>query len=396
MSPRARSGEAGNGGRVAVTVLIVAGIAVVMLLVLRARPGTSPFDPESGRPDGTRGLVLLLRQQGVDVDVIHAAPAAGDTARVLVLDDRLDDAGRADVRAWVDGGGVAVVADADSPLVVARPTDSVHETALPSTTTSAAGQANVGLGDCTIGALQELRGLYVQDGVFFDPAGAGQCFGDPDDAFVVSQPSGRGALVTVGDNALWTNALLRYADNAPLATALLAPRRGGTVHILVGDGPSHGVAAIGSGEDTLADLVRPGVWMALLQLVAAFVVFAIARGVRPGRPVAETLPAPVAGSELVVATGQLMRRAHHAGRAGWILRGETYRDLCAELEVPTTTQIAELDRLAAARGLTAPGEVDRALNESVDSSEQLVALANRLAALRARATSASTTQQGGS
>ena len=161
----------------------------------------------------------------------------------------------------------------------------------------------------------------------------------------------------LGDNGLLTNALLRYADNGPLATALLAPVPGGTVHFLVGRGPSQGPADLGSGDQTLADLVRPGVWMALVQLALAFVVFAIARGIRPGRPVDEPVPAPVEGSELVAASGKLMQRARHASRAGWILRAETYRRLCTELGVPPTTQIADLDVLAARRGVASPGEV---------------------------------------
>lgn len=396
MSPRRAAGaDGGNGGRIAVTVLVVVGLALVMLVVLRARPGTEAFDPESGRPDGTRGLVLLLREQGVTVDVIHDAPATGDAARLLVLDDRLDDDQREEVDGWLASGGVAVVADADSPLVGDASTSPVHATALPSAGLDAAAQANLDPGDCTIDALGALRGVFVRDGVTFRPApGAGTCFTDGDDAFVVSNPRGDGVVVAVGDNELWTNALLRYADNAPLATALLAPQRGGTVHILVGDGPAHGVSAVGAGEDTLADLVRPGVWMALVQLALAFVVFALARGIRPGRPVDEPLPAPVEGSELVVAAGQLMQRARHSTRAGWILRGATYRELCQVLRVPTTTQIADLDRLAAGRGLTEPGEVRAALDEAVESPDQLVALANRLATLRDQADRHDHQQQG--
>ena len=43
--------------------------------------------------------------------------------------------------------------------------------------------------------------------------------------------------------------------------------------------------------------------------------------IRPGRPVREPEQVPIAGSELVVATGTLMQRAHHADeRAGWLLR----------------------------------------------------------------------------
>ena len=383
MSPAATA-TANRGGRVALTVLVVAAIAVVMLLVLRARPGSAPFDPESGRPDGTRGLVLLLRQQGADVDVIHAPPAEGDGARVLVLEDRLTDEQRDDLEDWVRAGGVAVVADRNSPLAGSAPTTEVHS-AVPTTGRGAEAEANLDRGSCTIDALQALRGVFVRNGVVYDVDRAtDRCFGDGDGAFAFTRPLGDGVIVVLGDNALWTNALLRYADNGPLATALLAPAPGGTVHFLVGRGPSQGPADLGSGDQTLADLIRPGVWMALVQLALAFVVFAIARGIRPGRPVDEPVPAPVEGSELVAASGKLMQRARHASRAGWILRAETYRRLCTELGVPPTTQIADLDALAARRGLTSPGEVVAALDHDVATADQLVALSNRLADLRTR------------
>ena len=78
------------------------------------------------------------------------------------------------------------------------------------------------------------------------------------------------------------------------------------------------------------------------------------------------------GLELVAASGQLMQRARHASRAGWILRAETYRRLCTDLGVPPTTQIADLDALAARRGLTRPGEVEAALDHDVATADQLV------------------------
>jgi hypothetical protein len=384
VSPTAAT-TASRGGRVAVTVIGVAVVAVVMLAVLRARPGSAPFDPESGRPDGTRGLVLLLRQQRVTVDVIHQPPTAGDAARVLVLEDRLDDGQRTDLEAWVRAGGVVVVADPSSPLVGSPPTNALRGD-VPPDGLDARSQANLLAGTCTIDALDALRGVFVRDGVVYDVASTtARCFDDDvHGAFAFTRPLGDGVIVALGDNALFTNALLRYADNGPLATALLAPQPGGSVHVLVGRGPSNAPADIGSGDETLADLVRPGVWMALVQLALAFVVFAIARGIRPGRPVDEPTPVPVEGSELVAATGQLMQRAHHASRAGWILRAETYRQLCAELGVAPTTSIADLDALAARRSLTAPGEVAAALDHDVATASQLVALSNRLADLRTR------------
>ena len=259
--------------------------------------------------------MLLLREQGADVDVIHVPPANGDGARVLVLEDRLTDEQRDDLEGWVRAGGVAVVADRNSPLAGAAPTTEVHA-AVPAAGDGAEAEANLDRGSCTIDVLQALRGVFVRNGVVHDVDRAtDRCFDDGDGAFAFTRPLGAGVIVVLGDNGLLTNALLRYADNGPLATALLAPAPGGTVHFLVGRGPSQAPADLGSGDQTLADLIRPGVWMALVQLALAFVVFAIARGIRPGRPVDEPVPAPVEGSELVAAVGTVDAAAPATRRA---------------------------------------------------------------------------------
>jgi hypothetical protein len=388
VSPRSAPDTGGRGGRVAVTVLVVAGAAIVMLFVARAQPKAAPFDPDSGGPDGARALVLLLREQGAVVDVVHAAPAAGAGGRVLVLDDRLDFSQRDELLAWVRAGGVAVVADPSSPLHggTQLPTEAVRNPVpTPAPDRDVQAEIDIDRGGCTIAALEPLRGVFVRDGLRFAVADdVPQCFSGGGFAFTFTRPTGSGVIVALGDNRLFTNALIRYADNGPLATALLAPQRGAVVHILVGSGPSHAPSDVGTGDQTLADLVRPGVWMALLQLGIAFVLFAVARGIRPGRPVSEPLTAPVAGSELVVATGNLMQRARHAQRAAWVLRYDTYRRICHRFDVPPTTSIADLDALAVERSGLLPGELAAALADEIVAPDQLVDVANRLSALRDR------------
>jgi hypothetical protein len=193
---------------------------------------------------------------------------------------------------------------------------------------------------------------------------------------------GDGVVVQLGDNELFTNRLIRYADNGPLATALLAPTSGAQVTILLGDEPAPSAADIGSGDETLSSLVRPGVWMAIAQLAIAFVVFAIARAVRPGRPVREPEQVPIAGSELVAATGNLMQRARHAQRAGWLLRGSLYRDLCRRYSLPPSTSISALDEFVAARTSLPPGHVAAVLETEVHDNATLLQLSSSLHTIR--------------
>ena len=384
MSARQAKLPGSNGARVGLSALLVVAVAVVMLLLVRARPEAEPFDPRSSDSLGTRGLMLLLAHQGATVDIDRSAPEPGSTARVLVLQDRLSDAQRADLLRFVDAGGVLVMADSDSKvldhLVVAESIEGVVPAA---TGNDPLMQLNVPLDECDIPALAQLRGLLVVAGVRFDvPEGSRACFANSLGAFAVAAEYGAGLIIQLGDNELLTNHLLRYADNGPLATALLAPTTGSRVSVLLGDEAAKSTADIGADDKTLSDLLRPSVWMALAQLALAFIVFATARAIRPGRPVREPEQIPIAGSALVVATGTLMRRARHAERAGWMLRGNLYRALCQRFRLPATTSVNALDEIVAANASFPAGHVAALLQREVYNDKELLELSNDLQAIR--------------
>ena len=399
MSPRQAGGGGGGGAKSGVTAILLVAVAVAMMLLLRAEPSADPFDPRSEADSGTRGLVVLLQHQGADVDIVESVPQPGTDRRVLVLQDRLNDDERRQLLQFVQAGGVVVMADPASELLGTLPrTTDVGDGELPPVRDIDA-EINVPLGECDVPALADLRGVFVRQGVLFhgDPgtgAGTGgaaavrRCFDDvtaggSHRAFVVASAQGDGVVVQLGDNELFTNRLLRYADNGPLATALLAPTTDSRVSILMSDGKVAEAATISSeGDDTLADLVRPGVWMALAQLALAFVVFAVARAVRPGRPVREPEQVPIAGSELVVATGALMHRAEHASRAGGLLRYNAHRELCRQFHLPVNTPVPALDATIAARTGIAPGSVSSVLQREVADADQLLHLSNDLHTIR--------------
>jgi hypothetical protein len=377
MTARSATVTAGSGSKVALTTLLVVVIAVAMMLIMRASPDTEPFDPRSGADDGARGLVLLLERFGADVDIVRDVPSVNDGRRVLVLQDRLSDSQRTGLGEFVRAGGVVVMADPESPLV-GEVSDETIEGSVGSANAGAFAESNVFPGECAVAAVQHLRGLFVPDGVLLHTGGDPSCFGEGDTAFLALRTDGSGVLVALGDNSLFVNRYLRFADNAGLATALLAPDEGSKVSIVLGSEAPKSSADIGTGDRTLFDLIRPGVWMGLAQLGLAFVVVAWARGVRTGRPVREPEQVPIAGSELVAATGMLMQRARHSRRAAALLQSRFHRDLCAHFRVPVATSAESLDAVAAHRTGLAPGTVRDVLARDVHDHAGLLALSNRI------------------
>ncbi len=392
MSPRLApsAGGGSSGGRLAISIVMVLAIAVAMLLLVRAKPEVGSYDPRSSRDDGARAMVLLLESRGAEVEISRSAPRPGTEERVLVLADRLTADQRGDLLDWIEAGGIAVVADPQSSLHGGAGVDggalevSADEPSSDSLD-DVQFEINVPVDQCSIGALQSLRGLFVPNGVLFPVApGEPQCFAADGHAFVVARQLGSGLVVGLGDNDVLTNRYLRYGDNSGLATALLTPGNDDRVRVLIGGKVPKTVDDIGSGEERLVDLVRPGVWMALAQLALAFVVFAFARGIRTGRPVDERRAVPLAGSEFVAANGTLLQRAQHSERAAWVVRGRFYRDLCHALRQPPNTPIELLDRAAADRFGTVVGEITTIFQTVVTDQQQLLALTQAMHRVRVR------------
>lgn len=381
-------GGAGAAIKAAVALVFVVAMALVVLLLVRASPATEPFDPRSGRPDGARGLVLTLQGAGADVVDTRDAPGPDrvDGERILVLEDRLDDEQRNAVLDFVEAGGVVVVADPESTLHGGSGVDGgavdVPTSSQVSQRRSVDLEANVLPGRCTIAALVDLRGVFVPTGVLF-PVGPSepQCFTDArtvdgadNHSFVIVREFGAGLIVGFGDNDAFTNSALRRADNAGLIVSLLVPTADTDVTFLVGRGASTTVSDVGSGDETLRDLVPTWAWMSLVAGAVAFVVFAISRSVREGRIVTEPVATQIAGSELVSATGNLMQRAGHSTHAGRLLLSRLHRDLGQAHGIDVNAPLGDLDRAVSERSGTAPGEIEHLLGRTATDNRSLVDL----------------------
>jgi Domain of unknown function (DUF4350) len=304
---------------------------VVGVVALIGRPDGAdgrPLDPRSTRPDGTRALVVLLEELGAQVDVTGDRPSPEEDVALVFRDRFDDDDARRDLGSWVEAGGTLVVADPASPL---QPLP-VHGNA-----TGVLG------GGCDVPALADVTSVDPSGGVTFAvPAPAEGCFEEGGGVFVAVVDRGRGTVVGVGGAGAFVNGVLGKEDNAVLAGALLAGRPGSRVALLRPGGP-------GEGGESLADLVGDGVRSSLGQLVVAFVLFALWRARRLGRPVVEPQPVSLPASELVVAVGNLLQHAGRRDQAGRLLGDDLRRRLAERLGLPATASAVEVADVAAAR-----------------------------------------------
>jgi hypothetical protein len=369
--------SAGVGARVGVGralpwVGVVLGVALVVAVAGRPGEEGNPLDPASPGPLGTKGLVEVLGELGGEVRVSADRPGSG-TETALLLSDDLTPERRQAVRDWVGQGGTLVVADPSSAV----------------TEVEQAGSTRIGLLDaelerrCAEAALADVRRVAAPGGVVFEvPEGGGvrACFPRNNGAWLLIQPLGSGTVVRLGGASVLVNQELGEADNAVLLASLLVPVEGTSVQVLQPPLPGGGNAGLG-------DLIAPRVRLALWQLVVAFVLLALWRARRLGRPVPEPQPVQLPGAELVVAVGNLLQRAKGRGQAAGLLTDDLRRSMAERLGLPPSAP-ADLvaDTVAARTGI--PRErVLRTLTQTAPRDEaELVALSQAIDTVRREVT----------
>lgn len=336
--------------------VIIGGLVLVVALVLAVIAGQDDdggvLDPDGTGPAGLRALVRLV--EAADGDVDETIGPRDDTTVVAVFRDRLTGDQRDELRDWVADGGALVVADASSPLAPELATRLLEFDLTP------------GRGTCDVAALDALATISADTvGRYEVAAGNRSCFGDGDAAWLVVTDSGDGTVVAVADPGPFINARIAEADNAALALALLAPVDGG--HLVIAQG------AVGSGDRGLLDLVADPVWLAVIQLGVAFVLFAWARGRRLGAVVDETRPVVADGAALVRSTGRLLGRTVTVDALAAELRERTIADIGVDPRLaPASAEQLGFDR----------DDVDALFSRSVADDDGLVALAADLDRLR--------------
>ncbi len=293
--------------RTATTASFAVILTLLVTIIIGARIPPR-LDPASTRPDGARGLVLLLDEFAGSVEVSDIPPSP-DHEVALLLVDELHTISARSVDAWVLAGGTLVVADPSSPFA---PDTTQRRSLSPGTA-------------CRIAAVSDVSELSGAGGLAFVTEGVDAwCLGDEAAAIVVATRHGAGLIVSIATNEILENRHIAEADNAVLAVALGAPHLEASVVVLERTlrideddltaedrrPPSPGEDErrdVGEGEQNILDLLPEYLRWVLVNLALAWLVYAFARGRRLGKPIPETQPIDIAGSELVRATGRLYR-----------------------------------------------------------------------------------------
>jgi hypothetical protein len=304
--------------------VVAAGLAIVAVAAIAGAPppGGPPLDPRSAKPDGTKGLVLLLTALGAHVQANAPAPT-GSGQVALVLQDLLDGPTRDALRSWVAHGGTLVVTDPESDLAGIPRLRESGQLVIGASMSGELPRA------CDVPALAEVTSVDPAGGVLFrPPASDAGCFRRGAGAFVDVHPLGQGTVVAIGGPNAFINGNLGKADNSVLAASLLVPVPGTRVSFV---GPA---GQVGGGRKHLLDLVAGRLKEAFWQLALAFAVLVLWRARRHGRPVPDTVPVELPGSELVVAVGRLLQEGKRRDQAAAVLRAQLGADLAARLGLP--------------------------------------------------------------
>jgi hypothetical protein len=315
--------------------VVVVGLVLLGLLGLSAQRPTTALDPEGSGPEGARALAEVLRQQGVDVEVVRsigaledAAPDAGTTVFVGNPTE-------------LGAGAAARLADAArlSGRLVLAGVDSVQLEALGLPVEGFTGggiDLVAGCDDSEVARPRDVVSVWDTRYVVTGPAdGVGRCFVVPSPDGPPDQPdpdAGRGSAlvqldataahpdtVVTGLGPAWANAVI--TDDSHAGTAVRA--LGAKPRLLwYQPGTSDTLAP---GPDELDDAGDPSVWPAwtrpaIALLLATVVLLALARGRRLGRLVREPLPVVVRAIETTESRGRLYRRAGDRARAAAVLR----------------------------------------------------------------------------
>lgn len=348
--------------------LVIMGLLVVAVVAgAPSNPAGEALDPASTSGTGTKALVEVLESFDATVDTASSEPS-DDTDVAVLFVDTLDEAHTQSLDAWVRAGGTLVVADPFSSLSpqVDGPTGAFGVAPPLDAQT------------CAVPALQDAVRIDPGASVLFDvESDAVSCFGDGTVAYVVSHAEDDGRVIAVGGTDLFTNAHLDQADNAVVVTRLLVPEAGTRVALLT---PGSGD---GSSDRSLIDVLNLGVRLALVQLFVGFVVYAWFRARRLGQPVLETQPVEIAGSELVLAVGQLLQQTKRPQHAAYLLRSDVRRRLAERLGLAPDVPIEVLVDAVVGRTHVEPEKVRQALGDGpVADDHALLELAQNLEAVR--------------
>ena len=350
-------------------------------------------DPNGFGREGLAGLRVMIERSGGVVDSDATSPEGSDVAilssnafEVAVAFGATEDSVYGPMLDWVRDGGTLVTA--------------VSVPGGPRLAFSSDGSKQIDPEVCTIDRLVEVDSVATIDGysrIAVEP-GDRSCFGDEQEALVVSRPLGAGMIVRVGEFEPFVNQVLDELDNGALAARVVRMGTAPTVAFLQnpdpavvagGGGPvNEDGTPVGQGDATLLDLVPRRVLALILGLAVSLLLYALARGRRLGEPVEEPLPIELPSSSYTEAVGRLYERAEDPrGRSASILRHDfrtsAARRVGLSADAPTKDLAGALQLTTGAD----PNELTQLLDGGPPTKDdELVVLASNLANHRVRMT----------
>jgi len=374
--PASTAARARHGWRrwIGWVILVVLVIAAALLAMRISDAASVPFrggmDPENTGDSGTLALVEILRDQGVDVQIVRsrteaAAAVTQDTTLVMTDPYALSDEA---VSALIEPANRVVLLSASSRML----------RLLELGDSSASSTAAAVSASCDLPELAEV-GTIHPDRLFAPADGVTGCFTDSEgNAALLVDDRGGIRTVLIEGSRLFGNGYLAQDGNAALGLALL----GQTDHV-VWYVPSFEDSDL-EAEDppTLGELTPGWVTPAIILLLVSGIAAAVWRGRRFGPLVAENLPVTVRASETMHGRARLTAKAADAGHAAEAIRDGTARRLARRLGLNDRSTTAEVADAVADRIRVPRAPVRELLAGSPPASdEQLLDVARRLADL---------------
>ncbi len=358
-------------------------LAVVMLAVNGAAREPRPYGADETAPVGSRAVVEVLRDAGVDVIVVDRLSAALDAvntgAGVTLL--------VADVREILDAEQWPALLNVAEHLVLVQPSqpaldalriDALTAGTLAVDTDGVPVESGIELSaGCSLPAAQRAQSIRAE-GVGYSTLEGLVCFDAGEaGAGLIRLAAGSGAGVdlrgdvsVLGAATVLQNGEITRAGNAALALGLL-----GEHETLVWYQPSPADASAPSAAELSPDWLNPLAWLAVLVgLTAAFW-----RGRRFGPVVIENLPVTVKTTETMEGRARLYAREGSRLRALDALRVGTLRRLAAGLALGRGAGVDDI--ITAVVGITgrdAAGVRALLLEREPVTDRELVALSDQL------------------
>lgn len=351
--------------------IVLVGLAAAPL-VGRGWVDPEPLDPESAGPSGTRALVSILADQGVDVTVSRSrddALAALDSQTTLILPD---------VSSLSDDA-LAELAAAAGDIVLAEPRSRTLDLLLPGSDPSGSAGTDELDPACTVPAAE--RAGSITGGTLATPGDAVAGCYPADGAFALLTLEQDGRTISALDGrTVLANDALDQAGNAALALALTGSQPTAVWYM-----PALADADSSGAPPTLGELTPDWVTPAMVLLMAAALAAAFWRGRRFGPLVVERLPVTVRATETTTGRARLYARARDAGHALDQLRLGAIERLGRMLALPAHSDPAAIADAAARRLQVDRADVHAVLLDDIPRTDrELLELAERLRELEAR------------